>query len=1038
MPVWDPGSVGTEDALPEGIYESLISRRLAGRLASVPQNQIQRTKLDPVDAPDRIALHLAKQIERFLGEFEGDERLRQAQVLVESVLGGLGSRNQDSFNGEVLEDPVALLSQVMRRRFDGSFGTFDQPLVPLLDSTLLTNSRGEPGVGQAIKSEIDSSASIDVIMAFITVSGILPVEELLRQHCQGGRRLRIITTTFSNITQRAVLDRLAGLGAEIRISYDESSTRLHAKAWMFHRAEGHSTAFIGSSNLTHQALVTGLEWNVRLSGIRNPHVIEKMRAVFETYWESPDFISYDPEDFSRRAVRNGTSSLVLGPVSIRPLPFQERMLELLQLERERGRHRNLLVSATGTGKTVMAALDYVNLRQELVSKRLLFIAHRKEILEQSRNVFRQAMMDATFGELWVDGQRPVHWEHVFASVQSLSVDRLKEMDPRHFDVLIIDEFHHASAKSYSQVLEHFEPAELLGLTATPERADGADILGYFDNRIAAELRLWDAIEAGYLSPFAYYGISDGTDLRNVGWTRGKGYDIAELDSIYTANDIWASMVLNEFLRHIDNPESVRGLGFCVSVKHAKFMAAFFSRHGLASLSVDGSTQADERRQAIQKLKDGDIRVIFSVDVFNEGVDVPAVDAIMMLRPSDSPVLFMQQLGRGLRKHQSKSICTVLDFVGQHRKEYRFDRRFGALLGESRQGLIRQVEEEFPYLPAGCHVQLDRVVSGIVLENLRNSLPTKWVQRVDEMRRLVDSGKEPSLGAFLEVTGLDIEDIYAGGYSFSDLLEAAGVLTQTPGPSEKELRKAVGRLLHVDDQIRLSRWSELLIREDDVSEWSEVDRRTIRMLTSQLLGQVEALPRDVGLQEGLDFVRQHPRVCEELKELCGVLAERITHVVRSVSGVSEVPLRVHARYTRLEILSAFGHGDGARANTWQTGVMWLPDSKSDVFAFTLDKSKGNFSPNTRYRDYAISRDLIHWESQSVTRADSTTGLRYINHEKLDSEIQLFARLRTNERAFWYLGPATYVSHEGECPMAIKWRLRYPLPADLFSIFAAAVA
>jgi hypothetical protein len=411
---------------------------------------------------------------------------------------------------------------------------------------------------------------------------------------------------------------------------------------------------------------------------------------------------------------------------------------------------------------------------------------------------------------------------------------------------------------------------------------------------------------------------------------------------------------------------------------------------------------------------------------------------MMLRPSDSPVLFMQQLGRGLRKHQSKSICTVLDFVGQHRKEYRFDRRFGALLGESRQGLIRQVEEEFPYLPAGCHVQLDRVVSGIVLENLRNSLPTKWVQRVDEMRRLVDSGKEPSLGAFLEVTGLDIEDIYAGGYSFSDLLEAAGVLTQTPGPSEKELRKAVGRLLHVDDQIRLSRWSELLNREDDVSEWSEVDRRTIRMLTSQLLGQVEALPRDVGLQEGLDFVRQHPRVCEELKELCGVLAERITHVVRSVSGVSEVPLRVHARYTRLEILSAFGHGDGARANTWQTGVMWLPDSKCDVFAFTLDKSKGNFSPNTRYRDYAISRDLIHWESQSVTRADSTTGLRYINHEKLDSEIQLFARLRTNERAFWYLGPATYVSHEGECPMAIKWRLRYPLPADLFSIFAAAVA
>ncbi|NDB06721.1 MAG: DUF3427 domain-containing protein, partial [Acidimicrobiia bacterium] len=519
------------------------------------------------------------------------------------------------------------------------------------------------------------------------------------------------------------------------------------------------------------------------------------------------------------------------------------------------------------------------------------------------------------------------------------------------------------------MLEHFEPSELLGLTATPERADGADILGYFDNRIAAELRLWDAIEAGYLSPFAYYGISDGTDLRNVGWTRGKGYDIAELDNIYTANDVWASMVLKEFLRHIDNSESVRSLGFCVSVKHAKFMAEFFTRHGLKSLSVDGATPAEERRQTIQKLKDGEIRVIFSVDVFNEGVDVPAVDAIMMLRPSDSPVLFLQQLGRGLRKHQGKSICTVLDFVGQHRKEYRFDRRFGALLGESRQGLIRQVEDGFPYLPAGCHVQLDRVVTGFVLENLRNALPTKWTQRVDEMRRHVESGREPRLEAFLDMTGLDLDDVYTGGYSFSDLLEAAGVIVQASGPSEKELRKAIGRLLHVDDHLRLSLWDALLSRREPVLEWSEVDRRTIRMLTSQLLGQVDALPRDVGLQEGLDYVRSHPQVVAELRELFSVLAERITHVVLSVSEVSDVPLRVHARYTRLEILSAFGHGEGARASTWQTGVMWLPDSNSDVFAFTLDKSKGNFSPNTRYRDYAISRDLIHWESQSVTRADS---------------------------------------------------------------------
>lgn len=1024
--------------LPEGIYESLITRRLRSEIQSLESDRTLQEAISDVEAADRVALHLSRQIERHLNGLDEKQRAKSAVSVVESVIRSLKAHHEAEFlEDELLDESSSVLRQVLRRGPDGSLQELVTPLVPLLDSTILTNSHGEPNVGKAIISEVDSAVSIDVIMAFITKSGLFPLEKALERHCLSGKRLRVITTTYTGITQRAALDRLQQIGAEIRVSYDTTKTRLHAKAWTFHRQEGMSTAYIGSSNLTHQAQVTGLEWNLRVSGARNPHVITKMAAVFDSYWESNDFSPYDPEEFDRRTTPSQTSSQFVAPVSIQPLPFQSRMLELLQLERERGRHKNLLVSATGTGKTVMSALDYLSLREVLPGKRLLFVAHRKEILEQSIAVFRQAMLDATFGELWVGGTRPTRFDHVFASIQSLNAKDIKSFRPDHFDVVIIDEFHHAHAPSYSQLLDHLEPRELLGLTATPERSDGGDVLRFFENRIAAELRLWDAIDAGYLSPFSYYGIHDGTDLRSVPWKRGKGYEISELDNVYTANDLWAKRVVAEFARHIDNPETVRALGFCVSVKHAQFMAKFFTERGLPSLSVDGSSSALERDSALRQLRDGEIRVIFSVDLFNEGVDIPAVDALLMLRPTDSSVLFLQQLGRGLRRSFSKAQCIVLDFVGHQNKEYRFDRRFGALLGGTRRDVIEQISNGFPYLPAGCHMELDEVSSRIVLENLKTALPTRWAQRVAEMRRVAEKYEKISLQLFLEETQLSIEDVYDGTRGYSDLLEAAGIPVFTAGPAEGAIRKAIGRLLHVDDGFRLDSWREMLGVGSGLDIQGTTNRRLAQMLVGQLLPQVNA--EQISSLESLDaawsFLMRHPQVVAELDQLLSVLGGSIGHVVKTLVQQPEIPLRIHARYTRIEALAAFGATSGWKAPEWREGVKWLPDAKSDLFAFTIDKSSGTFSPNTRYRDYAISPWLIHWESQSTTRSGSTTGLRYQNHVSMGSAVHMFARLHQNERAFWYLGPAAYVSHEGECPMSMKWRLDVPLPGDLFGILAA---
>ena len=378
---------------------------------------------------------------------------------------------------------------------------------------------------------------------------------------------------------------------------------------------------------------------------------------------------------------------------------------------------------------------------------MLFVAHRKEILEQSLKTFRHALREHSFGELWVDGHRPADFEHVFASIQSLSASGLRDLDPHRFDIVIIDEFHHAAASSYTALLEHITPVELLGLTATPERSDGLPLLQWFDNRIAAELRLWDAIDQQRLSPFSYFGIHDGLDLREIPWRRGRGYDTEALTNLLTGTDASARHVVKELDRRVDDLARMRALGFCVSVEHARFMARVFNEAGIRSQAVWADTPSAERQHALDDLAARRINVLFSVDLFNEGVDVPVVDALLLLRPTDSPTLFLQQLGRGLRKSYGKRQCTVLDFVGHHRKEFRFDRRFRALLGGSRRDLQREIEQGFPFLPAGCHMELDKVAQEIVLENIRQAVPSKWSRKVEELRAMAQDGASVTLPPF---------------------------------------------------------------------------------------------------------------------------------------------------------------------------------------------------------------------------------------------------------------------------------------------------
>jgi HKD family nuclease len=455
-----------------GLHEALLTRRLAELLEEIAEGTFVAdvAALRDAEASDRVSRHIAGIVARAIERAPEGERSEEAIRIAAALIGELQlfADDRHDFDGDAPLDPGRVLIALLQRLPDGRPQPIPRPLTPLLDTTVFTNAPGEPAVGHELRAEVPSADAIDVVMAFVRWSGVRPLVDALRRHGEAGKPLRVLTTTYTNSTEQRALDELVRLGAQVKVSYDTSSTRLHAKAWIFHRESGYSTAYIGSSNLTHSAQVLGLEWNVCVSGVRNPDAVAKMAAVFTSYWESRDFVAYDSAEFAQRTQELPVADLtLLSPIELELRPFQEALLEQVVLARHQGHHRNLLVAATGTGKTVIAAVDYARLRTELPRGRLLFVAHREEILDQSRATFRYALRDAAFGEKWVGGQRPSRFEHVFASIQSLHSADVRGIDPAHFDVVIVDEFHHAAAPSYESLLEHLNPVELLGLTATP-------------------------------------------------------------------------------------------------------------------------------------------------------------------------------------------------------------------------------------------------------------------------------------------------------------------------------------------------------------------------------------------------------------------------------------------------------------------------------------------------------------------------------------------------------------------------------------------
>lgn len=492
----------------------------------------------------------------------------------------------------------------------------------------------------------------------------------------------------------------------------------------------------------------------------------------------------------------------------------------------------------------------------------------------------------------------------------------------------------------------------------------------------------------------------------------------------------ADLVVSSLLKYVTDIDDVKGLGFCVTVEHAEFMSNYFNARGIPSMFLTGHSPDEERKAAKNRLVKGEVRFIFVVDIYNEGVDIPEVNTVLFLRPTESLTVFLQQLGRGLRLSEDKECLTVLDFIGQANKKYNFEDKFAALLSNTTRGVTREIKDGFISLPKGCYIQLEKKAARYILDNIRASYGNSagLVARIATFEE--DTGLKLTLENFLDHYRLDPRSIYKFA-SFSRLCARADIIDNFEEPMEETMSKALSRFALVDSR----RWIVFMLRvlenidHFDLTRLSDIEKRMLQMFYITMWGKaIEDWNADE-VFENFRALLNSPVMLSELIALLKYNYNRIDFIDEPVRLGFDCPLDLHCTYTRDQLLVAM---DFMKPSTVREGVKWLPDKEIDVFFITLNKSDKDYSPTTMYKDYSINETLFHWQSQSTTNTEGKVGQRYINHRKNGSKVLLFVRefkndVYGNTAPYTYLGTANYVSHNGSRPMNITWRLDAPIPA-----------
>ena len=954
-----------------------------------------------------------------------------------------------------------------------------------------------------LKQELLNCKKFYFIVSFIKYSGIQllisTLDELEKQGIQG----EIITSVYLNITDSKALRKLLSYeNIKVKI-YNNSSESFHTKAYLFEKEKYHSVV-IGSSNISQSALYSAEEWNVKLTDSSFFNIYGKSLNQFEKLWHSNEAIELT-QDFIDEYEKYKKSVNVQNTFDYRktkieqenefvPNSMQKRVLQKLKETRINGNKKGLVISATGTGKTYLAAMDIkqffeinsntenklfkINDKKSKTSNiKFLFIAHREELLENAINVFSKILkIDKNeFGKIY-GGLKEIDKSIIFASIQSLR-NCYNEFKPSFFDYVIVDEFHHSMSDSYLKTLSYFNPKFLLGLTATPKRMDGKDILSLCDYNIVDEIGIKEALEEDLIVPFHYFGVNDYTiNYDNIPYKNGKYNEKILLENLLlnTRTDYIVEKI-NKF--GFDGDE-LSAVAFCQNIDHAFFMKEEFSKKGYKSAVITANTSSNERSEILEKFKNKKIEILCVVDILNEGIDIPTINLLLFLRPTMSSTIFIQQIGRGLRKAKNKDFVTIIDFIGNHKKDYLLINYFSSevdnkdTLFTKKEKIINEIKNQFSNIPKSCYVELDRICQNRIIEKIEKiNFSSKNILKEMYLDYKAEIGK--SEDEFLQVRDFDtnielfqelclkMHSFYNAQLQFENSKIFENENEKNPlNTTEIEFLEYLEKKITLVEPFTfliidyLATGKEYINNSDLLNKYKRFFDIKRNFEKHYLLNRIfEELIEDEILEKslyGYKFSKKYKNLFsnKKLNEKNNMKSQQKENKLNFINrlkqlihlGLNEFKrndldefneniLISYKEYKRVELQILLD--SKVPKGSWRAGYA---NTEKDICLFaTIDKTH-IFQENLKYDNSLFADDIIQWISQPKTSHNSSVGQMFIHHKEKGFKVHIFIRKyafmngnKTNP--FIYLGNAQYYSSQGDKPMKILWKLDKKIPQKL---------
>lgn len=930
----------------------------------------------------------------------------------------------------------------------------------LYDIKLVANDQTSSMYNE-IYSSLMSCKSFIFNVAFINFSGLQLLIKALDQLRTRQVKGKILTSDYLNFTDPRALRKLLEFdNIETKVFLQEQFGGFHTKAYIF-EYEDDIKLYIGSSNITENALLRNVEWNVRIVSKRDFPIIDDVLNQFSLLWEKTQrvnevFLSeYEQFVNDLLELKKNEEKFIYREVTVRPNKMQERAIQQLHRLRTRGEDRGLVIAATGTGKTYVSAFDV----QQFSPNRVLFIAHREDILIKAEESFKKVLGSRIYTGRLSGTSKDIHAKYLFSTINSLN-NYLETFDPNAFDYIIFDEAHHAVADSYIRVFEYFNPDFVLGMTATPERMDGYKLFSLFKNNVAIEVRLHEAIESGLVVPFHYFGITEaeGIDLSTI--------DENDIDTITKRLNVHhrVDYIVEKIKLYGHEGKKIKALGFCISLEHAQFMSNEFNRRGIRSQFISGFNTTQEKQDAMTSLEsdlDGSAEVIFSVDIFNEGVDIPSINTILMLRPTNSPIIFIQQLGRGLRKSADKTFVTVLDFIGNYRKSFMIAIALKGSQFIDKDSLRVSLQNNFSDLPGTAFVQMDEIARKQILKQINHENFNKLKYLKDDyftfkrqnnnkipyflmLYELYDGSPDPVKFIKKESTYLQfikkVEDLSLLDIgNFSIIQNKALKQLSNYLPLRRPFEFIILDLLSKNNTITFS-----FLKQSINSYLDNVSDETIKHSISCLEGKYyDANEVKTNIIYILyDENTQSIHRSHELEALLDatfspyykdIINYGLTRFRREFANIIySVPFFVFGKTYTLKNTSTLSNSLRKPGAFFGAGVIPYENS---YFIFAELKKDINTRPSINYVNRILNINKMSWESPNMWNETTPSALNFIHHKKRNIHLYMFIRKFKNIdgviQPFIYLGKVNYLTHSSNNPVQFEFEFEKTLPFEIFN-------